>query len=198
MSAEWIGKSIIGYVVVAIFSQSGKEQIGKLLDALKAELPDVLWAMPPEALHITLCEIILSLQDYTVDKNELFEQKRGIYEDGLKNILSSQTKISINFNGLEASPKAIIIRGSDDGSFQKLRKQIIENIPLPEATKPPPNILHASIARYLREVELSRVKGIVNEHSIDFREVVEEFRLIKSVKAPLLEYETLQLYKLKP
>lgn len=193
--ANNIGQEEIGYVLLALLSDNAQSQIMAFLGDLDKELPDTLWCMPPNALHITLCEIYQP-KDYGQDKTSLFEQRRQQYEDTVQKVLAGFGKIAVNFNVIEASPGAIIVHGQDNGSFNAIRAQLVESLPLPADTKRPPDIVHSSVARYTKVISLDEVQRVVAVHQIDFNEEIIEFKLVRCTVQPLLEYEVLQTYSL--
>jgi 2'-5' RNA ligase len=193
--ANNIGQEEMGYVLLALLSDNAQSQITNLLGDLDRELPDTLWCMPPNALHITLCEIYQP-KDYGQDKTSLFEQNKQQYEDAARKVLADFSKIAVNFNAIEASTGAIIVRGQDDGSFNAIRAQLVERLPLPVETKRPPDIVHSSIARYTKAVSLDEVRRAVAGDQIDFSEEVTEFKLVRCTVQPLLKYEVMQTYPL--
>lgn len=90
----------------------------------------------------------------------------------------------------------MIVRGEDDGTFNKIRAQILEEMPIIAESKQPPDIIHSSIARYLKGQDFEHVQEIIQRHSINFTETITEFKLLKNRKFPLLEYDTIRTYKL--
>lgn len=193
-----IGLTGPGAVAYGFFihpSEALQNEITKLLKALETELPGVIWAMPPATLHFTLYEIIQP-KAYSEDKEILYTRHQREYEELPAKILSSIKPIKVNFDTIEASPYAIIIRGEDDGTFNKIRAQILEEMPIIAESKQPPDIIHSSIARYLKEEDFERIQEIIQKHSINFTETVTEVKLLKNRKFPLLEYDTIRTYKL--
>ena len=176
-------------------SRALQNEITKLLKSLETKLPGVIWAMPPTALHFTLYEIIQP-KEYSEDKEVLYARHQHEYEELPAKILSSIQPIEVNFNTIEASPYAIIVRGKDNGTFNAIRAQILKELPIIPESKQPPDIIHCSVARYLKEYDFERIQEVIQKHSINFTEIVSEFKLLKNRKFPLLEYDTLQTYKL--
>jgi hypothetical protein len=154
--AEYIGRPNLGYVLVALPSEKTKARLATLLGELAVELPDVIWRMPPEQLHITLCEIIQP-KPYSEDKEKLYNLHKEEYENIPEQILSAMPKFTIALDVIESSPQAIIVRSSNPSSFNLIRSQLVQNMQLPTETRTPPDIIHSSIARYVLEVDLERV-----------------------------------------
>jgi len=192
---DYIGKDEVAYALIVLLSEQAKQQIGALQTELTRELPGVLWTAPPDALHITLCEII-QLKAYAESKEALWARHAEEYKAIPAGILRGLSPIAVHFDMVEASQNAVIVKGHDDGTFNTIRRQLFEQLPLPEATAPPPEIIHSSIARYSMNTDLADVQRVVQRHRISFTEQVGEIVLLKSTVAPLLKYETLARYKL--
>lgn len=190
-----IGKSENAYALVALLSESAKQQVSQLLNKLSKVLGDAVWIMPREALHVTLCEIIQA-KDYTEDKQALYDRHSFEYENVTADILSNYKPIIIAFDTVVASPQAIIIKGIDDGSFEKIRKAIVDKLPLPSETKLPPSIIHTSIARFTKVIQLDEVENIVNHQAISFKETIDAFQLVNNLTPPLLKYKIVRTYPL--
>lgn len=193
--ADFIGKENLGYAFLALLSDDAKRRIVDLLDELATELPGVLWVMPPERLHITLCEIIQP-KEYSQDKESLFASRQEEYQDIPARILSDTPKFRVKFDTIEASPQAIILRASDSSRLNGIREKLVAHMQLPSETRTPPDITHSSVARYLKEVELEEVQKIVARHKITIEEEITEFQLIRSKIPPLQNYSVLKAYPL--
>jgi len=194
-AADFIGKENLGYVLLAFLSDSAQEQITSLLDDLSAELPGVLWIMPPQQLHITLCEIIQP-KEYSQDKELQFASWQEEYESTVAQVLATIPKLIVRFDTIEASPQAIILRASDSTQLNDIRAKLVASMQLPNETRTPPDITHTSIARYAEEVELEKVQEIVARHKIAIEEKITEFELIRNEILPLQRYSVLRTYPL--
>ncbi len=193
--ADYIGESNLGYAIVALPSEQTKAGIVALLDDLTNELPGILWRMPPEQMHLTLCEIIQP-KAYTQDKEWLYNLPRQEYENTLSEIFSTLPRFSIILDITEASPQAIIARSSDPTSFNKIRTQLSQKMQLPVETRTPPDIIHSSIARYLKETDLDKVQEALGRYNISLNEDIAEFKLLRTTVMPLQEFEILKTYPL--
>lgn len=194
--AEYLNSPATGYVYVALLSQSSQEKITGLLEKLAMELPDVIWPMPQKAMHVTLCEIVQSRKSYSENKDTLYARRRQEYEVGAAEVLCRIPKFGITLDHIEVSPDAIIVRSGDGSMFNDIREKLLGRITLPEETKRPPNIIHSSIARYTKSVQMERVQAAVAKHTIEFKEPITEFKLLKTLVPPLLKYEELRSYLL--
>lgn len=193
--ADYVGNENLGYALLALVSENTKNQIIDLLDNLTAKLPGILWPMPRDQLHITLCEIIQS-KTYTQDKEALYKLHSDEYEEVPARILSTMPRFTVALDIIEASPQAVIVRSNDASRFNAIRARLLANMQLPSETRTPPDIIHSSIARYLKETELERVQEVVARHKIIIEEEISEFKLIRSEIPPLQKYEVLKTYPL--
>lgn len=131
----------------------------------------------------------MQAKPYPEDKELLFQRRKAHYEDVLEEVLSDTEPIEVIFDRIEVSPQAIIIRGSDDHAFDAIREKLIKLLPLPEQTKQPPTIVHSSIARFTKEVDLRVVEQVIAKLKIDFQETITEFQLIHNGSPHMLDYE---------
>jgi 2'-5' RNA ligase len=194
--ADSIGKEVIAYGVVAFLSKEFQIKIAELTDALQKELPEILWITPPEALHITLFEIVMPLREYRQDKDQIYFERASEIDKEIAKSLLGLNPITVTFNILEASLSAITAQGTDNGAFQRIRNCIVNKGLLPPETRTPPDIIHSSIARYSKSVDLEVVQVALKSHSLNFQETIREFVLVKDTKTPLLKYETVKVYPL--
>ncbi len=190
-----IGIENLGYALLAIPSNKTKQRIIDLLNVLAAELPEVLWLMPPEQLHITLCEIIQP-KNYSQDKEVLYNLHKDQYESVPAQILFKTPRFTITFDSIEASPQAIIVRCSDSDNFNDIRSKLVAEMELPSETRTPPDITHSSVARYSRVTDLESVQAIVARHKINIREEITSFMLVRTKVLPLQKYEVLKDFPL--
>jgi len=194
--ATYLNKPETGYFYAALLSENAQVKVSGLLQELTEELPEIIWPMPPEAMHITLCEIIQARKVYSQDKDTLFTDREDEYVHGAAEVLRSIPRFSVMFNRIEVSPEAIIIRTENGSAFNSIREKLLGRITLPDETKRPPNIIHSSIARYVEAVDIERVQSVMAKYSIMLEEPITEFKLIKTLVPPLLEYEELAGYPL--
>lgn len=196
IASDIIGTTNIGYAIVAIPSEAMKNKIGTLLEDLSRNLPGVLWTMPPEQLHVTLCEIIQP-KPYTQDKDELYNELKDEYEAKLSTIFSMLSPFTVTFDTIDASDQAVIIKASDSSGLNVIRSQIVSSIQLPNETRTPPDITHSSVARYLQAADLKEVQGVVSTHTFNIEEEIACFKLLRTTKLPLEEYDVLAEYNLR-
>jgi hypothetical protein len=195
--AVWVGKPFEGYMLNAEFSAENAHLLNTLLDSIKKELGEAIYAAPIDSLHITLMDWIAPLITYDVkDKVALFESIKAQYDAVFTNIVKDVKTITINFNEIRVSPSTIFIVGRDDGEFQDIRERFLKKVELLPKTKLPPTIIHASLARFTKPIELSSVKDFIEPQSISITQNVDNFRLVHSKREPLLEYDIIKRYHL--
>ena len=195
---DWIGKRILGYVVNSDFSDTNQSTLNTLNQEIKNEFGDVVFCPPKKSLHITLLDWIAPLVDYGGrDKNAIFAEVQPSYDKALRDILSSVESITVHFNLVKVSPSTIYIEGHDKGEFQRIREQFLDRVELLPGTKMPPTIIHSSLARFMKPIELGPVESFLAGKTLNFNQKITGFRLIRTIQEPLLEFEVVKRYKLK-
>lgn len=192
-----IGRNVVGYMLNSSLSTENQAKVADLQAILAQEYGDALWLTPPETLHITLLDWLAPLVDYKADKGQLFEELFSSYDKALAQILNNIGGIEVAFNKLQASPGAIFIQGSDDGQFNAIRNEFTSRINLLPGTKQPPSIIHFTAARFIKEIELEPLRKLLATQPVYFKQTINQFRLVRETKIPMLEYEVVKQYKLK-
>lgn len=195
---DWINKPLVGYMVNTEFSDENAAILGQLIKEIQATFQDAVFCMPKTALHITLLDWIAPLVNYSgQDKDKLFDQIQLNYDKAMMEILASIRPIKIYLDELKVSPSTIFITGRDSGEFQKIREQFIEKVELLPETKLPPQIIHSSLARFTKPIDLGSVESFLANKTLNITQTVTDFRLVRSVKEPMLKFEVLKHYELK-
>jgi len=194
--ADWINKERVGYWVGFFLSSENQQEVADLEAQLHKELPDAIWTMPDTTQqHVTLFEIVMTFRGYADCPDAIFERHRAGIDAELRAALANQEPITVRFDTLEANPSAIILRGSDDGSLQRIRNAISDKHLLPDGTRTPPDIIHSSLARYVQAVDLEHVRSVVAGHQLKLTQTVTEFEMARIWRMPM-DYNTLEVYKL--
>ncbi len=186
-----IGKPAIWYTLNAGLGLEGTKQIGMLQQLLAQQFGDVLWLVPPDDLHITLMDWLVDAE-YGRDKRQL----RPAYEAALLEVLRGMGPIEVRFDTIASYPAAIIVRGQDDGQFQRIRQGFLDRVQLLPGTKPPPDIIHFTLARFAKTHELKPIEDLAARQTIALIEPVSSFRLIRERKIPMVEYNIIKEYPL--
>lgn len=195
---DWVGKPLTGYVVNTGFSDENTETLGKLIDEIQMTFGESVFCMPKPSLHITLLDWIAPLVDYDgQDKDELFSRIKPEYDKAMEEVLADTGPITVRFDELRVTPTTILIVGHDNGQIQNIRDQFLEKVELLPGTKPPPQIIHSSLARFTEPIDLNPVRSFIASQTLDITQQITSFRLVRTVKEPMLEYETFKRYKLQ-
>lgn len=196
-SVDWLKQPHTGYVVNTPFSDANSEILSKLIAEIETEFGDSVFCMPEDSLHITLFDWIAPLVDYGgQDKAVLFEQIKDSYGDAITEILDTIEPFAITLNEIRVSPTTIYITGEDSGQFQEIRQRFLDQITLLPDTKQPPTIIHSSLGRFTKPIQMDRVREFLAKRTLDITQPVETFRLVKTSREPMLEYEVLKTYRL--
>jgi len=195
---DWLKKPALGYMMNSGFSDVNADILANLISEIDAEFSEAVFCMPKPSLHITLLDWIAPLTDYDgQDKDRLYETISGDYDRAMADILSSLGPIEVHFDEIVVSPNTIFVRGHDDGSFQKIREQFLEKVELLPGTKLPPQIIHSSLARFTKPIDLGKINAFMASKAVNIIETVTSFRLVRSTREPQLEFEVLKQYQLK-
>lgn len=191
-----IEKRFIGYMVNAEFSPENKAKIRALQQQITDQFGDGVWCQPQHSLHITLFDWIAPLVDYGEDKDDLFEKIRQEYDQVVREALSGVKPLTVKFNKLSTAARAIFGTGNDNGQFAQIRQHYLDNVTLLPNTKLPPTIIHFTMCRFVQEIELEPIQQLIEKLDFALEETIDEFRLVREVIDPMIEYEILQTYKL--
>jgi hypothetical protein len=190
-------QAVIGYIVNTGLSEALYRPIRDIQAKLDARFPGAIWAAPQPSLHITLMDWSSPLAGYDQDKDELFRSVEGQYVSTLTEALKGQGPIPIAFDTIEAHPAAIIVKGHDDGSYQRIRDQFLSQVELLPGTKPPPHIVHTTICKFLQPIDVGEVEEFLRAETLRVQEIITEFRLVRETQIFLMQYETLRRFKLQ-
>jgi hypothetical protein len=187
---------VTGYWINAPVSDATAAVIAKIQNQLMQAFPEAVWSIPRPGLHISLMCWVNPLHSYQPDNEQYFQSIQAEYLAIFEDIIKNQAPIPITFHTIEAFPAAVIIKGHDDGSCQRIRDEFMQRVQLPAGTKPFPTIIHSTIARFQKSIELDDVKQVVSRQSIAASETIKEFRLAKETINYMLEYDTVRAFKL--
>lgn len=182
--------------IAAMPDSRSVQKIVLIQKQLKSLLGDAIWLTPPNALHITLMEIICDTEYRGVSRQEHFMGWYKQYNAAVRETIARFKPIVATFNELHASQAAIIIKITDPTPFNTIREELLASTVLPAQTKMPPDIAHCTIARYSREVDLDIVRERTSALSANFDISIGEFKLMKDL-GPDFHPTDLQTYSLK-
>jgi hypothetical protein len=194
---SWLNNEAIGYIVNTKFSPQNAQFLAALAQEISNGVHDALSSSVAEALHITLLDWIAPLYSYDdQDKDKLFERIRSQYDTALSQAVKAFGPITVHFDTIKVSPSTVIAIGRDEGQFQCIRDEFVRHVDVLTDTKPPPTIIHSSLGRFVKAVDVQHVEDVIADISLDLTQVVTEFRLMRSTDAIIGKAEILKLYPL--
>ncbi|HEX8227141.1 MAG TPA: hypothetical protein VF572_04720 [Candidatus Saccharimonadales bacterium] len=195
--SNWLGQKHEGYAVNTEFSDQNAAVITRFLSDMQATFGEDIFVMPRKSMHITLLDWIAPLLDYGgQDKSALYEQVYTEYDAAMSDAIGSHQPFNIRFNELAVFPNTVVLLGLDDGQFADIRRRFVDNVRLLPDTKLPPQIIHSSLIRFRKELDMDAVKATVAGHKIDLVQPVTDFRLVHTTAEPLAEFEIIKRYHL--
>ena len=173
----------------------------KQATAIQAQLVklfgDAIWLQQPPALHITLMEIIGNTEYHGMTRQQHFQQWYEMYAQITKEVLADVAPFAITFDQLLVSKRAIIIMAAESRPFNDIREALLAKIRLPEGTKLPPDITHATLARFNRAIDLDDAVQLATGIQVNFTEHIEVFSLVKDLGPPHFNGTPIQTYPLR-
>ncbi len=188
------GRPARGYVVNVSLSNAVCKVVQGIRDKLEVAYPEAFYLAPPESLHVTLLDWFDPLYDYAQPLEALKAQHYDEYDAALQAALDDEMPITIRFKHVKASPNAIYIVAEDDGSFNDIRQKFLDRAELLPGMKQPPKIIHSTIARFQKSIDLTEVEELVSSIAIDVEQEVTSFRLVGENKLPMLQYDIIKEY----
>jgi hypothetical protein len=192
-----LGQEGVGYCMAAFISKEGVAAVDAFRDELGTKLPpDLLWRTPSDVLHATLFEPVMLYRGYDANKDEWFADNKAHIISALGEILTSVPPIEVRFNQIEVSQNAVIIKGTDNGTFNKVRKLIESAGIIMPGSRIPPDIIHSSIFRYTRPYDLDEVHKAFDGLDTDFTMTVSEFCLERVGIVPMADLQRIATFHL--
>lgn len=193
---EELNKEVVGYMLNSPLSIENQKAIRELQQRFEATFGDVIWSLPVESLHITLMDWVAPLVDYERDKDEIFREIFPEYDSVLEGILADFVEIPITFSEVHVSSGGVYLTARDEGQFKAIRDEFLEKIALIPGTKQPPSIIHTTVARFNKAVDLKPIQHMVERESVSFSQRIDRFILVRETKIPMLEREIIKSYPL--
>lgn len=194
---EHINGETISYVINSGLSPGLCLEIVDLQRKIIKNFPSAVWPVPDESLHITLMDWLAPFTDYSGNPDNLYLKIKDEYTIALKSVLQNKNKLSIHFDEIRVSSTTIYIQASLDRELNQIRSDFLEKVALLPGTKPPANITHISIARFAGEYDLKPITDYLSRLSIEYKELISEWRLVRETKLPMLEYKVIEKFQLK-
>lgn len=188
-------KATTGYIIIAPLSEENRQILHQLQDKISSRFNRIsFWFPRDDQLHITVAHIITPETMGGEAANSLYRSISNQALAALQIAIPNPLTIEVEFNSVEAFPGVIIVKGQDNGSYSELRKAFVNNFPLPEGTRLPPNIIHSTIARFYDEVELDEVANFVEHLKVNFTQTTKDILVIRENKVFTQEYDVLKRF----
>jgi hypothetical protein len=191
-----LAQPVDAYIIIAPLSGDNRRRIvqvqNKLADRFGAEN---LWLPTADQLHITFAHITTPGVNYGEAGSAIFDRVGPDAIKALARIAPTPLGLTSRFDTIEAFAPAIIIKGHDDGSFDRLRQEFSTEFTPPEGTRTPPAIIHATIARFLVSLNLAEVQAFTAELMAAFKPfevVTNQLELIHEQAVFTQHYEVLE------
>jgi 2'-5' RNA ligase len=191
-----LSKNVVGYMLNSPLDIESQQAVHILQSRLKDLFGETIWIVPVESLHITLMDWIAPLVDYGQDKDEIFQEIFAEYESTLEGILKEISEIPVTFSDIHVSSGGVYLTGTDQGQFATIRDRFLEHVDLIAGTKQPPSIIHVTIARFMKAVDLKPIQDTIAQESMTFSQPISSFVLVRETKIPMLEREIIKTYTL--
>ena len=161
----------------------------------KAFGEDAFWFPRDEQLHVTLAHIISPDGTYGQSIPEIYRQIKDEASAAFAAAIAGQTAPAVCFNLVKSFPTAIILQGHDNGTIQSIRDIFITYLTLPDGTRKPPDIIHITLARFLKPLELAKVEKFIAEKcSLNISAELVEVQLVSERKIFLQDFITIENY----
>lgn len=184
------------YGIVATFSNKSLDSLSAIQAQLHDILGDAVWFTPQRALHSTLMEIICDTDYKSASRQQLLTDWYERYNQIVTEAIAKLEPFEVTFDQLEVHPRAIIVRSSDSRSFDAIRSKLLSKINLPTGTKQPPDIIHCSLARYNKVLNVENIIEQTKMININFTERISNFKLLKDLGPPSFDPKMVQMYKI--
>lgn len=185
-------QSVTAYWINSPVSDELAQAIAKIQIKLTERFSDSIWAVPREALHISFNALSPTFElDKTADAPL---DVAPSYANTFKKLAAGVPPIELHFDTIEAFPAAVILKAHDNGSYKALRDQFNEAVELPTDTKPTPNIIHTTICKFHKAIDLDEVKDFLSTISVRVNVTVSEFCIVREKVLYMVDYDVLQRF----
>ena len=189
-------KQVTGYMLNTVLDFRSQEIIQDLQQKFNIEFADAVYSINQDSLHITLMDWVAPLVDYKENKEALFNSLFPHYDTVFREIIKEVKSFHVTFDTIGVSSEAIFLIGHDEGQFRTIRDSFTDHINLVPGTKQPPTIIHTSIIRFTRQIDIKHIEAFASTFSVQFTQNVNAFRLVNEKVIPMLQYDVIKTYKL--
>jgi 2'-5' RNA ligase len=187
-----------GFIAVAPLDPAVQQSIAglqaKLAERFSAE---AFWIPTGDQLHITVAHVLSPEVTYDEPAPEIFGRVGQQAMRALDIAVQDRPTDTVVFDTVEAFADAIIVRGHDSGELDAVRQTFVDNFDLPAGTRRPPTIIHSTIARYRKPLNLEEVQEFVSSLAIDSSTDISEIHLVHERQIFMQASDILQTYNLR-
>lgn len=185
-----IGKKIDGYVLNIPFAPTPLTDLDCIISFLK-DIDESCWIVPPRARHITALDWLTPFTDYGGSSPRVFENSFLQIDDIMVEVARSFHIFKIKFSQLTLRDGVAFLTSDDQVELRLIREYVMCHYSFAAGTKPPPNIVHTTIARNIRHT---------TNLTIDISPLTQDIsslRLVHETRWPMLEFEMIKQYALQ-
>jgi hypothetical protein len=186
----------VGYVVNSGFSADNQALLSEIQSNFANEFSGALWIPKTEALHITLMDWLAPLVSYGRDKDEIFPEIFNEYDNAVNESVEGTAPIHVEFGVINVSSDAIFLTGEDRGQYQTIRDRFLGKVSLLPNTKLPPKIIHSTIARFTKSLDIDVVRTFAQSQTVAFEQLIDVFKLLRSTDTKMEDYKIIKTYNL--
>jgi hypothetical protein len=182
-----IGSEVSGYVVNVPVNH--RPAVADAVEIIRRVDPHA-WIVPPSARHITLLDWLSPMVAYDDAKPTLLRRLYPRYDGALAQACALTPPFTLAFDTLEVGNGVAFVTCREGGGMHRMRSAFVRETTLLGATKRPPGIVHATLARNVDPAIKVRypIRRLVQR--------VSSFRLVHETVWPMIEFRTLKVYDL--
>lgn len=185
-----------GYIVIAPLSAEGKKHVADIQARYVERFgEEALWLPEPGQFHITFAHILTPDVKYPQEPSAMFAHLQPLASATLSKTITRPFAVHLRFNTVAAFPDAVILKATDDGTYDKLRSQFVEKFQPPPGARMPPKIIHTTLLRFRQPIEFAEVQKLTREVMDGFEpfdELTTSLQMIREKKIFVQEHEVLE------
>jgi hypothetical protein len=144
---------------------------------------DILLA-PNGTLHISILHLTpqkKEKKDFTSLISE-FDHNKVRYIDRIIEVVESTPSFMVNFNLIEASKDAIILRGNDNGGVAHIRS-VLSDLVEPDFKTNDLDFIHSTQARFIKNIDLANAQHKVKQLKLNVSINIDKLSLVRATIA---------------
>lgn len=184
------------YILITLLGRQAHDTMVAPVQTMLAEAfgQDAFWLPDGTQSHITFAHILSPDAEYATPPGEIFAQIKDAAIASAQKTFGAAAPVTVTFDTVEAFPGAIILKGHDDGTIDRLRSEFISGFDLPEGSRKPPAIIHTTVARYKKPLNLEAVQTLVASKPVSHSFTVSKVQLICERQMFMDKFEVLETF----